>query len=183
MTQFNHTLAALLSGKKTETSRIIKPGDYHGLSQGLMIAHWLPSQQGEWYASVHFGNWKTHFEVGKEYAIQPHRTAKSIGKFKIDRIWRQDVRTLTPEQVKAEGFNSLSDFLIIWCKMHDKSQNPVVLDVNDKPLGDERHKAFMMQHPHPERYQAWRMTIRVLWGTVNWEAPAVRALQIVKPTL
>lgn len=183
MTQFNRTLAALLSGKKTETSRLALPEpDGTGEFDCEMIGYPLGVMAVQRYQPKK-GYWRTIWKIDETYSIQPGRGQRSVGRFVVEDIWRQDVRTLTPEQVKAEGFDSLSAFLVVWCGMHDKTQNPVVLGVNDKPLDDAWHKAFMAQHPHPERYQAWRMTIRVLWPTVDWGAPAVRALQIDKSSL
>jgi hypothetical protein len=41
----------------------------------------------------------------------------------------------------------------------------------------------MINHRPAEYYQAWRMTVRVLWDTVDWDAPAVMALHIAKSTV
>lgn len=193
MTQFNHTLVALLSGKKTETSRIIRPGEYTWIC-GEMPAPWLDPvmvrevfiysgisstrQEGEKFTAYYV------WQRGKDYAIQPGRGVKSVGRFVVEQIWRQDVRTLTLGQVEAEGFGAALwvGFWETWCKMHDK---PAVADIQHiRALTGSQldAKSYLMKRP-AERYQAWRMTIRVLWPTVDWDAPVVRALQIDKSSL
>lgn len=176
MTLFQHTLGQLLRGEKTETSRLSLP---HADGEHIVNREMIQWPSG--VKSVMRGTaqgWRIKWQVGQQYAIQPARGVKSIGKYKLLDVWQQDVRTLTPQQVTAEGFSNLSGFLVVWCAMHDKTQNPVVLGTNDEPLDDLWHKAFMAQHPYPERYQAWRMKIEVQYETVDWDAPAVKWLQI-----
>lgn len=167
MTQFQHTLKQLLMGQKTETSRLALPepngtGEYDcemiTFPMGTMAVSLLKKNAR---------NWSHKWVVGKDYAIQPSRTAKSIGRFRVLNIWRQDVRTLTAEQAEAEGFESRLAFLSCWIKMHDpriyNQWQGVLLRVDNRPN---------------EYYSAWRMSITVLWDTINWDAPAVAALQI-----
>ena len=171
MTQFQHTLRQLLTGQKTETSRIVKEGqEYAGA-----LPHAIPLVY-QWDKNINYT--RTVWQVGKDYAIQPGRGVKSVGRYRVETIWRQDVRTLTLGQVEAEGFNSLwIGFWEVWCKMHDA---PAVADMQHIRALTGSHldaKKILMERP-AERYQAWRMTISVLWETVDWSAPAVAALQI-----
>jgi hypothetical protein len=148
MTQFQHTLKALLEGRKTETSRIALPQpDGTGEFDCEMIGYPLGVPSVQRYL-VGWDKWRTVWQTGKDYAIVPARGKKSVGRFVVDAIWWQDVRSLTAKQIQAEGFNSAQAFDALWLKMHG------------------------------EHYEAWRMTIRVLWETVDWDAPAVVALQI-----
>jgi len=187
MTQFQHTLKALLEGRKTETSRIIRPGErledfyYDGPNQHV-------------YAANDRLVWATDgWLLDKTYAIQPGRTIKSVGRYRVEAIWRQDVRTLIQAQVEAEGFYEKWDFLLTWTMMHDKTIYPAMFDAFEDCNDPGRHHPdfapsfgaitrYTVDRP-AERYQAWRMTIKVLWETVDWEASAVRALQIEKPAL
>ena len=137
MTQFQHTLKALLEGRKTETSRIVKVNQL-----------WYPNLGVIADSDDHGWNNRTVWAIGKDYAIVPARGKKSVGRFVVDAIWWQDVRSLTAKQIQAEGFNSAQAFDALWLKMHG------------------------------EHYEAWRITIRVLWETVDWDAPAVAALHI-----
>lgn len=169
MTQFQHTLKQLLTGQKTETSRIALPEpDGTGTFFCEMIRYPGGVPCVQLYLPT-WDKWRTVWETGKEYAIVPRRGVKSVGRYRVESIWRQDVRTLTEAQVHAEGFQTWQEFLQVWCQMHD----PKVLSFSTD-WTVSKHLATRS----PERYQAWRMTIRVLWETVDWDAPAVRALQI-----
>lgn len=190
MTQFQHTLRQLLTGAKTETSRIVKPDE-----------RWVNGDVGIPYkGGVYCFNGAAviaalkpgaRFVKGKDYAIVPARGVKSVGRFRVEAIWRQDVRTLTPEQTKAEGFLNYAAFMVVWCKMHDPT-----FKMDYDPQGDWRIQLLgkgtvvtalewlkILQLRPDAFYQAWRMTISVLWETVDWDAPAVRALQIEPHTV
>ncbi len=148
MTQFQHTLRQLLTGEKTETSRIALPEpDGTGLRDGEMF-RWPNGVKAVQRFNASQMKWITVWLEGQEYAIQPARGVRSVGRYRVEAIWWQDVRSLTAQQIKAEGFSSAQAFDALWQKMHG------------------------------EHYEAWRMSIRVLWETVDWDAPAVRALQI-----
>jgi hypothetical protein len=190
VTQFQHTLAALLRGKKTETSRIIRSGErledfyYDGPNQHV-------------YAANDRLVWATNGSLfDQTYAIQPRRGQKSIGRFKVEKIWRQDVRTLTVEQLQAEGMPILGGwyhFVQLWAKMHDKAFefnfDPSAVDYRVREgkrrdiVGWDTLKEMIANRP-AERYQAWRLKIRVLNETVDWDSPAVvRALQTTQSTV
>src|SRR5258705_10343274 len=165
MTQFQHTLKALLEGRKMETSRIVKPNEYTWIC-GERSAPWNEHGVTKLYSQVIAETQtstsmrqRTAWEVGKDYAIEPHRGVRSVGRYRVEAIWKQDVRTLTPEQVKAEGFIERYDFWLTWCEMHDKQAFDITA---------ERGLTHLSYRP-AERYQACRMTIQVLWPTVRWD--------------
>ena len=175
MTQFQHTLRQLLTGEKTETSRIVKPEqDYTGA-----LPHFIPSV----YVRDEWGNYRTIWKTGNDYAIQPARGVHSVGRYRVEAIWRQDVRTLTLGQVEDEGFKKAlwGDFWLVWCKMHDPAAFKEICERWDEHYHDFKDitltgvKNYLLERP-AERYQAWRMTIHVLWETVDYEA--VRKLGI-----
>lgn len=185
MTQFQHTLKALLEGRKTETSRIIKGNQL-----------WYPNLGVVADSNNHGWNNRTVWAIGKDYAIVPRRGVHSVGRYRVEAIWRQDVRTLTREQAKAEQVGNVPldmgsewkfNFLQLWTQMHDKKFafkfDPQIVDYRINLCGEqdivswEGLQAVIASRP-AERYQAWRMTIQVLWPTVDWDAPAVKALQI-----
>jgi hypothetical protein len=176
MTQFQHTLKALLEGRKTETSRIVKANQL-----------WYPNLGVIADSEDHGWNNRTVWAIGKDYAIQPGRTIKSIGRYRVEAIWRQDVRTLTAEQISAEGFyaawGSRWDFMQVWIQMHDTGyynllRKHAMLPGEANHPSSEAYWGTRLNERLAERYQAWRMTIQVLWDTVDWDAPAVKALQI-----
>lgn len=180
MTLFQHTLGQLLRGEKTETSRLALP-----LADGEHIVGREMIQYPSGVKSVMRGTakgWTVKWQVGKDYAIQPARGVASIGRYRLIDVWRQDVRTLTTEQIKAEGweikeFDSVTQypdlwFLRLWVSMHDKLAR---VKLGQKPR-IEWHD-YLAQRP-AEYYMTWRMSITVLWDTVDWDAPAVKALHI-----
>lgn len=171
MTQFQHTLRQLLLGDKTETSRIVKPGDYTWMC-GEMPAPWIVGRLPYvmQYSAIHSAEHVARFRRGQDYAIQPDRTSKSVGRYRVEAIWRQDVRTLTHKQARNEGFLNTQQFFDVWCWMHDKEAF--------KRYGFWQRDAERLNVYPTERYTAWRMTISVLWDTIDWDAPVVRALQI-----
>lgn len=168
MTQFQHTLKALLEGRKTETSRIVKVNQL-----------WYPNLGVIADSDDHGWNNRTVWAIGKDYAIEPHRGVRSVGRYRVEAIWRQDVRTLTLGQVDAEGFGAplWIGFWEVWCKMHDPQAVADMQHIRALTGSQLDAKKILAERP-AERYQAWRMTIRVLWEAVDWDAPAVRALHI-----
>jgi hypothetical protein len=160
MTQFQHTLKALLEGRKTETSRIIKANQL-----------WYPNLGVVANSNDHGWNNRTVWAIGKDYAIEPRRDVRSVGRYRVEAIWRQDVRTLTQAQVKAEGFVSMFEFMKVWVGMHDPE------------MRDLAWSAYRIDARPNDRYTAWRMKINVLWETIDWNAPAVAALQIEPRTV
>lgn len=171
--QFQYTLGALLRGEKTETSRIVKPGD-DPVWYGERPAPWLDRSETALYSMVWSARLAQRFVVDQTYAIQPGRAIKSVGRVKVLGIWQQDVRTLTPGQVQAEGFDSLHYFLFIWTAMHDKKGKGNAYHV--RPVSGDSILNYLNTRP-AERYMAWRMTVQVLWETVDWTAAA----KYVKP--
>lgn len=91
--------------------------------------------------------WRLKWQVGRDYAIQPSRWVKSVGQYRIVDIWWQDVRSLSNAQVQAEGFEANYDFIHLWLKMHGENN-----------------------------FEAWRMSIKVLYETVDWNAVPHEAL-------
>lgn len=171
MTLFQHTLGALLRGEKTETSRLALPEpDGETMIGTEMICY--PSG----IKSVCQGRemrWIPKWQVGKDYAIQPARGVKSIGRYRIENIWKQDVRTLSDAQVKAEGFRHTLNrtdrvaFFRLWTVMHDP---------NIAGQFERRSSLRMLDDRPDERYTAWRMQISVMYETIDWNAVPHEAL-------
>jgi len=91
--QFIYTWEAVLAGTKTQTQRLVQPADVG-----------VQAEDGSYTAVMRGG--RTQYAVGKDYAIQPGRRAKQIGRIQLLRIERQPVQSITREQVIAEGYLS-----------------------------------------------------------------------------
>lgn len=106
---FSHTWEKVLSGEKTQTRRLKKPGQKRSV-----------------------------YKVGQTYAVQPGRGKKAVARIRITDIWEEDVRRISEKDVLAEGFLERRDFLGVWCKMHDTkwadSYNTMDLDEFAKAL-------------------------------------------------
>lgn len=180
MTIFQHTLRQLLNGQKTETSRLALPEPDGTKCAGTEMIAYPNGIMSVQRGATDDSHWITRWQVGKDYAIQPARTVKSIGRFRVDHIWKQDVRTLTDEQVQAEGFKDGLDitgmqaFLRVWTEMHDVI---AYARMGHKPK--DQWQNFLDGRDY-RLYIAWRLKITVLWDTIDWEVPAVKILHIVK---
>jgi hypothetical protein len=154
---FQHTIDKVLSGEKTATRRLIKPNEYSiGLTLPMVCYH----------AEGH-GNDRVKWHVGQSIAVQPGRGKSAVARIRIESIERDDdVRDITAEEAKAEGFDGPSRFLEAWTKMHDPSAafwfDYDIADyhwyVNRKVKwtvgGIEQLTAFLATRP-AERYAAW----------------------------
>jgi hypothetical protein len=167
MTIFQHTLKSLLTEMKTETSRLALPESDGEIMIGTEMLRY-PNGVKAVCQGRHM-RWTPKWVVGQDYAIQPNRGVKAVGRYRIEDIWKQDVRTLSDAQIASEGFLSEVGFLMVWCAMHDKSFSKEY---------KRRPRALQMDSRPSELYTAWRMSITVLWDTVDWDASAVKILHI-----
>ena len=145
---FQHTWEKVLSGKKTQTRRIMKSGSAMICREGeIQEAYngFLPIGRPAWV-------------VGKTYAIQPERGQKAVARIQILSIRQEDVREISEEDVFAEGFfYDTPGFLMTWTKMHD---NPALNLLNKIDLRAWVHDELPKRPA--ERYQAWALTFRVV---------------------
>ena len=61
--------------------------------------------------------------IGKTYAVRDRWFSKAQGHIIITRKFRQQLRDISPEDVKKEGFSSLEEFKQEWTELHG-SWNP-----------------------------------------------------------
>lgn len=154
---FQHTWEKVLSGEKTQTRRLVKLGDMPTfISANTWRFHTDPKMG---YSGVKNNNrWRWH--INQELAIQPGRGQKAIGRLRINYIRREDVREISVEDAKAEGFYERSDFITTWCQMHDKSLRLTWYDCfhwregRVWKSGYEEFYDYLARCP-AERYQAW----------------------------
>ena len=107
---FQHTWQQVLDGTKTQTRRPVKPG------QTLEVAE--DSYPAGVFAEIGSGYYRTVYIVGNTYAVQPGRGKHGVGRIRITGLRREDVRTISDDDVKAEGFSSRDEFMQTWEMMH-----------------------------------------------------------------
>lgn len=98
--------------------------------------------------------WVVKWQVGKDYAIQPGRGMKATGRYQVLAIRRYDVRTITNDEARREGFINRYDFLRLWVSLYDK------------PVLDTWQEYLLAQRPD-KRYDAWQISFKV---TERYEA-------------
>ena len=105
---FQYTWENILSGKKTQTRRVISEFDKAILDEsGDHITRVTHKGRSKW-------------AVGKTYSVQPGRTKPSIARIEITRLRREPVRAITVEDALAEGFESVEEFYETWQQVHGK---------------------------------------------------------------
>lgn len=166
---FQHTHEEVMSSKKTRTSRIIKKHQsliqhpyqpehcsveyYDGVdyeTYNLITVGSSPEQSGRELTAAEEGKHYTVYQVGKTYAVQPGRGKVAIGRIRITDIKREDVRDISDEDVKAEGFTSKTAFWGVWCRMHDKD----TWDSQYELIRPDFVRKWIAHRP-AECYQAW----------------------------
>ena len=162
---FQHTWEKVLSGEKTQTRRIVKPGDgfttplsvgvvgrYRGHVITTIPNYAKPSPGFNNIYSVCNGK-RTVYQVGKDYAVQPGRGKPAVARIEIVNIRREHVRRISREDAKAEGFVNQYDFFYTWVAMHDQTANKILLKT-----GGYAH----LEYAPDERYQAWVLIFRLV---------------------
>jgi hypothetical protein len=61
------------------------------------------------------------WRVWSDYAVQPARTKPAVARIKLLGIERQDVRQISWQDARAEGFTDEFEFMRVWVAMHDKA--------------------------------------------------------------
>lgn len=184
---FQHTIDKVLSGEKTQTRRIVKPTHTDIIKWSMAIDKFeMSSESGKLMVKLPENiasqqpivriesNDRSLYEVGKTYAIQPGRGMKAVGRIEIVSIRREDVRCISLADVKAEGFDTVDDFLATWVLMHDKRM--LLQKDNRLPAGfwlfkengatwngvDYGLLAVALQKRSAEKYQAWVLEFKLV---------------------
>lgn len=90
---FQHTWQTVLDGKKTQTRRIVKPGEeLVGFAPGMPRISY----------SVIKGN-HVKWKIGRTYAVQPGRGKKAVGRIRITDIRQERLRNISHDDIEAEG--------------------------------------------------------------------------------
>jgi hypothetical protein len=100
---------AILEGQKTVTRRPVK---------------YLDGPERERMAA------SCRYKVGKDYAIQPGRGQKAVGRIRILAIDQRPLyvgnRAEAGEEARAEGFNRWGEFRAYWIKLYGRFDAQVV---------------------------------------------------------
>ncbi len=114
----------VLDGSKTQTRRLIKPGE---------VARIHPRRVVDL-------NGRTKWQVGRTYAVQPGRGKRAVGRIRITRIRTERLQDIRPEDVVAEGFGrwrgmhqaaNMTELSMMWDRLHTQpgtrwDDNPLV---------------------------------------------------------
>lgn len=160
---FQHTWQAVLENRKTQTRRLVKP-NHHALNvwraelgSELRIGESGDSDR----IGVVQAAGRDIWQVGKTYAVQPARGQKAVARIRILSIRREDVREISIEDAKAEGFDSRLDFIKTWINMHDKEIYKK-FSTYDFPIGAINPATTLIKSRPAERYDAWALTFEVV---------------------
>lgn len=98
----------VMSGAKTQTRRPFIVGD--------VLMH-VPLRVKRKTRAGH----RLHWQVNHPYAIQPGRAQRAVGTLIIDAIRLEDVRDISAEDAKAEGYDTPLHYLSVWAGFWDKA--------------------------------------------------------------
>jgi hypothetical protein len=112
---FQATWKAVLDGTKTETRRICKPGEFLANLVGIPITKEHAQKYHDlWdlnnpYRTSDFGprvihcSYRTKWQVGATYAVQPARGQKAIARIRLLEIRQERLQDIDEEGAIAEG--------------------------------------------------------------------------------
>lgn len=86
---FQHTHQRVMAGHKTQTRRLVKPGDEALMWDGAVVG--VVGKGG-----------RMRWALDGVYAVQPGRGKKAVGHIKVKAIWRENVRDITAESAVDE---------------------------------------------------------------------------------
>jgi hypothetical protein len=171
---FQHTWEKVIAGEKTQTRRIVKPGQR------------LVEEFYDWpFRHVYDNNdrlvYATYTPLNiatGRYAVMPARGVRGLRKvadIEITRIRREDIREISEADAIAEGFALCPEYSFwrTWCKMHDVSvvgqldaefeywENPGNYHPDNAPSLNGLCRGVLRLRP-AELYTAWALDFRVV---------------------
>lgn len=114
---FAKTTDKVLAGEKTKTRRPMKDGDVIDLP-GFGIKVNIGKPISMIFRVIRGG--RLLWEVGRTYAVQPGRTAKSVGRIRLKGISSEPLYRITHEDARAEGFSGRDEFVRVWKELYPK---------------------------------------------------------------
>jgi hypothetical protein len=106
---FQYTLSQVLSETKTQTRRVIKPGEQALRGKNNRILTVLDT------------NGREKWSVGKTYSVQPARAKAGVACIIIRSIRSEAVTRISTSDAKSEGFSSRQEFLAAWKAIHGEN--------------------------------------------------------------
>ena len=100
---FQHTIAQVLDGSKTQTRRLALPDSNGTGEQPCEMIGWPNGIKSVQRLDDMHNLWITKWQVGKTYAIQPGRGKKAVGRIRITDIRRECVQDISEDDARAEG--------------------------------------------------------------------------------
>lgn len=157
-------LAKVLAETKTQTRRPVKP-DHHPAIERDTLEFMSPGTRYGDILAVRTFNDRTVYEIGKTYAACPGRGKKQQGRIEIVRLRSEDVRHISDEDVIAEGFTNVVEFLNVWMGFYDKkAYRQVMNDLFSDAAPEMRLKEireYVFSRP-AELYQAWVIDFKLV---------------------
>jgi hypothetical protein len=129
---FRKTFEKVLSGEKTQTRRPIKKGDLLRRSSTGPFAYI--------YNEI---SQRTRMMTQRDYAVQPGQGQASLGRIRILSIRHERLDKITPQDVRAEGFEHLYEFKDVWQELYggginDWSERPMVYVIDFEVVANYR---------------------------------------------
>lgn len=177
---FVKTWELVVAGKKTQTRRIVKPGQF--AANGWDYETHKPCIPYVFIGGEPDGGLiplnRICYQYKQQFAVMPARGVRGIRKvadIEITRIRREDVREITWADAKAEGFNICPEYSFwrTWCSMHDAPvagqldaefeywDNPGNYHPDFEPNLNNLCRGALSLRP-TDRYQSWALDFRVL---------------------
>lgn len=103
--------AAVLRGDKTQTRRLVRPGEE-----------------------------ACAYRAGGSYSVQPGRGRKAVGRIVVTHVERRRLGEITHEDAVAEGFASVEAFARYWLDLHDASYRGALEHATDEEALERFHQ-------------------------------------------
>jgi len=146
----------ILSGQKTQHRVIVKKGEFF---EGADPIDGYPAGVYRWLNNFAMSA-RAVYAVGKTYAVQPERGHLAVGRIRITGIRHEDVRTISDEDVLAEGHDLRAAFWLAWCEMNDK---PAIRTWMQSET-EHRFRDWLNEKRPAKRYDAWVLSFEVVRG-------------------
>ena len=109
---FAKTADKVLSGEKTQTRRPTREDDQvergHITRCDELVVRILRVKR----------NGRILWEIGRTYAVQPSRTAKSVGRIELNKIRVDYLFAIRNHEAIAEGFSGRDEFSRVWKELY-----------------------------------------------------------------
>lgn len=162
---FQYTHQQVMDGSKTLTSRIVKPNDNALCIPDNSLMALVEGTAGTIKTVYSENGNRLRWQVGRCYAIQPARTAKATGRFELLAIKRYDVRDITADEARREGFDNELAFWQVWCSMHDKRAfDYVAIPIRHEVERAREYLKRRLDHGMPidDKFQAWQLAFKLV---------------------